>query len=136
MLRVLGVLCVLSVMQAAYVHTNTLKAKRLLTRRSQTSQILGQQLELRHGHGTVGWARGWRGSTPGVATHPNSDSRGKHALWNYRIQRLIDLLLLWLPNRNWAAFRVTIVTLIPVNYFPDTIVRRMCTNCELFPRWQ
>lgn len=40
-LRVLSVLCVLSMVQAANVHTNTLKTKRLLTRRSQTSQILG-----------------------------------------------------------------------------------------------
>ena len=91
-LRVLCMLRVLGVMQAANVHTNTLKAKRLLTRRSQASQILGQQLELRHRHGAVRWSRGWRGSTPGVATHSDPNCRGKHALWNYRIQRLIDPL--------------------------------------------
>lgn len=131
MLRVLGML---GVMQTSYVHTNTLKAERLLTRRSQTSQILGQQLELRHGDRTVWWSRRWRGSTPSVATYPDPNSRGKHALWNYRIQRLIDLLLQFqtFSNRNGSTFRITIASLIQVNYFPDMIVRRICTNCELF----
>ena len=118
-LRVLRVLRVLGVMQAANVHTDTLKAKRLLTRRSQASQILGQQFELRHRHGAVRWSRGWRGSAPGVATHSDPNRRGKHALWNYRIRRLIDPL----PTPatligNDPPFSVTIATLIPVNYSP------------------
>ena len=54
MLSMLCVLGMLGVMQTSYVYTYTLKAERLLTRRSQTSQILGQQLELRHGDRTVG----------------------------------------------------------------------------------
>lgn len=134
---VLSMLCVLGmlgVMQTSYVYTYTLKAERLLTRRSQTSQILGQQLELRHGDRTVGWSRRWRGSTPSVATYPDPNGRGKHAFWNYRIQRLIDLLLQFqtFSNRNRGTFRITIASLIQVNYLLDVIIHRICTNCELF----
>lgn len=132
-LGVLRVLGVLGMMQTSYVHTNTLKTERLLTRRSQTSQILGQQLELRYRDRTVRWSRRWRRSTPSVATYPDPNSRGKHAFWNYRIQRLIDLLFQFqtFSNRN-RAFQNHIASLIHVNYLPDKIVRKICTNCKLF----
>lgn len=82
---VLGVLRMLGVMEATgNVNADTLKTQGLLARcrgrGRQIRQVFRQQLQLRHGHGAVGRSRRWRGSAPGVATHPNPDRRGKHAL--------------------------------------------------------
>lgn len=92
---VLRVLRVLRMMQATrHVNADTLQAQGLLARGGcgrQVRQIFRQQLQLCHGYRAVGWSRRGRGSAPGVATHPNADRRGKHALWNWRIRRrLID----------------------------------------------
>lgn len=84
---VLGVLRMLGVMQATgNVNPDTLQTQGLLARRRrrrrgrQVRQVFRQQLQLRHGHGAVGRSRRGRGSAPGVATHPDPDRRGKHAL--------------------------------------------------------
>lgn len=80
---VLGVLRMLGVMEATgNINADTLKTQGLLTRcrGRQVRQVFRQQLQLRHGHRAVGRSRRWRGSAPGVATHPNPDRGGKHAL--------------------------------------------------------
>lgn len=80
----LRMLRMLRVMQATrHVNTDTLQAQSLLACGGcgrQVRQIFRQQLQLCHGHRAVGRSRRRRGSAPGVATHPNPDRRGKHAL--------------------------------------------------------
>lgn len=82
----------------------------VMRRWRETSEILGQQLQLRDGDGTVRRARGWRGSTPRArATQANPNCCWEHALWNWWCN--------FNPYKKYNLKKIICYTLVFLNYF-------------------